>query len=60
MDGLTSERAAARRALDGPNELQREPGVPAWRILVRQLTGVMPALLASAAAVIGSPRSRLR
>ncbi len=49
--GLTASEAAARLAADGTNELLRAEGTPRWRILVRQLTGVMSALLAVAGAV---------
>ena len=49
--GLTASAAAARLASDGPNELQRMAGVPPWKILARQFTGVMSALLAIAGAV---------
>jgi Ca2+-transporting ATPase len=49
--GLTSAEAAARLAHDGPNEIRRSAGTPAWRILAAQFVGVMPALLAAAGAV---------
>ncbi|KAB2910427.1 MAG: cation-translocating P-type ATPase [Kofleriaceae bacterium] len=49
--GLTASDATARLATDGPNELRRADGTPAWRIFARQFTGVMSALLAVAGTV---------
>ncbi len=51
QSGLTASEAAARLAADGPNELHRADGTPAWRIFVRQFAGVMSGLLGGAAVV---------
>ncbi len=56
--GLTSGQVAARRERYGPNELEEEPTVPPWRILVTQFTNTMIVVLLIAAAVmvaIGEP-----
>jgi P-type Ca2+ transporter type 2C len=49
--GLSAGEAARRLASDGPNAFRATPPVPAWRILLRQLKGVVTALLVAAAAV---------
>jgi magnesium-transporting ATPase (P-type) len=48
-DGLTTVEAEQRLAEHGPNELTRQQGVSAWRVLVRQFTSpLIYALLISA------------
>ena len=49
--GLAPAEAEARLASHGPNALRTTPPVPAWRILVAQLKGVVVWLLLAAAAV---------
>ena len=51
VHGLAATAATARLTADGPNELRRSEGLSGWRIFGRQLTGVMPVLLAVAGAV---------
>jgi len=50
-DGLSPAEAARRLAESGPNRLAPAPPVPATRILVDQLTGVVVLLLVAAAGV---------
>ncbi len=49
--GLTSEEAARRLARDGPNELQAEKPIPAWRKFLAQFQDVLIILLLIAAAI---------
>ena len=49
--GLTSEEAARRLARDGPNELQAEKPIPAWRRFLAQFQDVLIILLLIAAAI---------
>ena len=49
--GLSEREAAARLARWGPNVLRAAPPVPAWKILLAQLRGVVVVLLAAAAAL---------
>ena len=49
--GLTTEEARRRLARYGPNELQAEPPIPAWRKFLAQFQDVLIALLLIAAAV---------
>ena len=49
--GLTSDEAARRLALHGPNEIAREPEKPAWRLLARQFNSPVIWLLVGACAV---------
>ena len=49
--GLTSEEAARRLAEHGPNEIQREPQTPAWRVLARQFNSAVIWLLVGACVV---------
>jgi Ca2+-transporting ATPase len=49
--GLTAGEAARRLTWDGPNVFRATPPVPAWKILLAQLKGVVTALLIAAAAV---------
>ena len=46
--GLTSQEAARRLALEGPNELRSTPPVPAWRRLLAQLEDPLIYLLLAA------------
>ena len=46
--GLTSEEAAARLAVHGPNQLDAPPPVPGWRRLLRQLRDPLVYLLLGA------------
>jgi Ca2+-transporting ATPase len=46
--GLSNAEAALRLESTGPNRLQATPGVPTWRLLVRQLQSVVTALLVCA------------
>jgi len=50
-EGLSSEEAVRRLAEIGPNRLAPAPPVPATRILVDQLTGVVVLLLVAAAVI---------
>ncbi len=50
--GLDAGEAAARLAQDGPNELVERGGVPAWRVLARQVLSPMILLLVAAAAIV--------
>src|SRR5690242_13110056 len=49
--GLSRAESAARLAARGPNEIPEEPPDPAWRMLVRQLTGAVVLVLFGAAGV---------
>ena len=50
-DGLTSDEAARRLEVDGPNRLAPPVSASAWRILLDQLGSVVVLLLVAAAAV---------
>ncbi|HEX8907004.1 MAG TPA: cation-transporting P-type ATPase, partial [Longimicrobiaceae bacterium] len=50
-DGLSAAEAEARLSRHGPNALRAAPPVPAWRILLAQLRGVVVWLLIAAAAI---------
>ena len=39
--GLTPADAAARLARDGPNELEREPATPMWRLVLAQFDDML-------------------
>jgi Ca2+-transporting ATPase len=49
--GLTDEEARSRRAEFGPNELDAEPPVPAWRRFLAQFQDVLVVLLLVATAI---------
>jgi Ca2+-transporting ATPase len=49
--GLTGEEARRRLARDGPNELQSEKPVPAWRRFLAQFADVLVVLLLVATAI---------
>ena len=49
--GLTTEEARRRLAQYGPNELQAEPSIPAWRKFLAQFQDVLIVLLLIAAAI---------
>jgi magnesium-transporting ATPase (P-type) len=49
--GLTADEAGARLERYGPNELEHEPGVPAWRRFLAQFTDPLVLLLLGAIAV---------
>src|SRR3989344_1434648 len=50
-NGLSSAEAAKRLEKYGPNELQKEGGVKAWRILLSQFTSPLVIILIIAALV---------
>jgi Ca2+-transporting ATPase len=49
--GLSSQEAARRLNAYGPNEIEREPGTPFWRILARQFNSPVVWLLAGACVI---------
>src|SRR5262245_25961741 len=49
--GLSEATAQRRLAEHGPNEVHGRAGPSRWRILIRQLTGVMTLVLFAAAAI---------
>src|SRR5690242_10680905 len=51
--GLMGTQALSRLRTDGPNELERKPPTPAWRVLLRQFKGAMLWLLIAACIVAG-------
>jgi magnesium-transporting ATPase (P-type) len=51
MHGLTGDEAATRHRADGPNELEGEPPVPAWRTMLHQFTDPLVVVLLVAAVV---------
>jgi Ca2+-transporting ATPase len=51
--GISRQEAERRLASDGPNEIRREPGTPAWRWFVAQLASPVVLLLLGAAVVSG-------
>ena len=50
-DGLGPQEVERRRAVHGPNQLRPPSPIPAWRLLGRQLRGMVPALLGATALV---------
>ena len=50
-DGLTEAAAAARLAAEGPNELDAEPPLPAWRRFLAQFEDALVVLLLAATAI---------
>src|SRR5581483_10044049 len=53
QQGLTGSEAVSRLAADGPNELPSTPPVSAFRILLRQFTNLIVAVLLGAALLSG-------
>lgn len=47
--GLTSEEAHARLERDGPNELDKEPGKPLWKLVLEQFDDMLVKVLLAAA-----------
>ena len=51
-EGLTGQQAALRADRYGPNSLVRQPGIPAWRLVVDEITNPLVVILIGAAAVL--------
>src|SRR6187431_2012829 len=52
--GLNDAEVAARRAETGFNELQEEPGVPAWKKFLRQFNNLVVWILIVASVIAGA------
>jgi Ca2+-transporting ATPase len=53
-EGLASDEAARRLAVQGPNEIQEQAGRSAWQMLLGQFTDFMIVLLMAAALIAGA------
>src|SRR6187397_894299 len=51
LGGLSSDEARRRLIAYGPNEIEREPATPGWRILARQFNSPVIWLLVGACAI---------
>lgn len=58
-NGLGTGEARKRLSRDGPNTVPAPPGIPLWRLLLRQLSGVITLLLIAAATVAWLSGDRL-
>lgn len=47
--GLSTEEATAKLERDGPNELDKEPGKPLWKLVLEQFDDMLVKVLLAAA-----------